>query len=44
MNRAMRRLAWTVLKRVRKAPEDWIFVIDTTANAKRTAGLEGQGH
>lgn len=43
MNRAMRRLAWTVLKRVRKAPEDWIFVVDTTANAKRTAGLEGQG-
>ena len=43
MNRAMKRLAWSVLKRVMKAPDDWIFVIDTTSNIKRTQGLEGAG-
>jgi Transposase DDE domain len=43
MNRAMRRLSWSVLKRVMKAPDDWIFVVDTTSNVKRTAGIEGSG-
>jgi hypothetical protein len=43
MNRAMRRVAFSVLKRVRSSPDDWIFAIDTTSNVKRTKGLEGAG-
>lgn len=43
MNRAQRRLAWSVLKQVRNAPDDWIWVIDTTSNIKRTAGISGGG-
>jgi hypothetical protein len=43
MNRAMKRHAWSVLKRVMKGTKDWIFVVDTTSNAKRTVGLDGQG-
>ena len=44
MNRAMRRLAWSVLKQVRASPEDWIWVVDTTSNLKRTNGMLGEGH
>jgi len=43
LNRAMRRLRWSVLKTVRKSPEDWAFFFDTTANPKRVEGLPGRG-
>ena len=43
MNRAQRRIAWSVLKQVKRNKDDWIWVIDTTSNIKRTAALEGRG-
>lgn len=43
MNRAMRRLRWSVLKKVIKNPDEWAFFFDTTANPKRVAGLPGRG-
>jgi len=42
LNRAMRRLRWSVLKKVRKNPDDWAFFFDTTANPKRVDGLPGR--
>jgi hypothetical protein len=42
LNRAMRRLRWSVLKRVLKNPDDWAFFFDTTANPKRVADLPGR--
>jgi len=43
MNLVQRRIAWSVLKQVVRDPENWIWVIDTTANIKRTANLPGRG-
>lgn len=43
LNRAMRRLRWSVLKRLSKNPNDWIFAFDTTSNPKRVEGLIGRG-
>lgn len=43
LNRAMRRLRWSVLKKVKGAPQDWGFFFDTTANPKRVNGLPGRG-
>lgn len=43
MNRTMKRVAWSVLSRVRKAPLDWIFVVDTTSRFTRTKGVAGGG-
>lgn len=42
LNRAMRRVSWSVLKRVRRSPDEWIFVVDTTKNLKRIEGLSGR--
>jgi hypothetical protein len=44
LNRAMKRLCWSVLKRIKKNQSEWIFVFDTTANPKRVAGLRGRGN
>jgi hypothetical protein len=38
-----RRLTWSVLKRVRRNPQKWVFVIDTTKNPKRIKELTGRG-
>jgi hypothetical protein len=43
LNRVMRRLRWSVLKRVAKNPDEWAFFFDTTANPKRVEGLSGRG-
>jgi hypothetical protein len=44
LNRAMRRLRASVLKKVGKNPDDWVFAFDTTANPKRVEKLIGGGH
>lgn len=43
INRAQRRLIFSVLKQVMRDPEHWIWVIDSTENIKRTEGLAGRG-
>jgi len=43
MNRTVRRMRGSVLRKIRERPSEWIFVFDTTRNPKRTQGLSGQG-
>lgn len=44
MNRTQRRLASSVLARVLATPDEWIWVVDTTSNIKRTDGIKGGGN
>lgn len=39
----LKRHRWSFLHRIKGEQDDWIFVIDTTKNLKRTFGLEGKG-
>lgn len=42
-NAFLKRHRWGFLQKIREAQDDWVYVIDTTKNLKRTFGLEGLG-
>lgn len=44
LNRAMRRLRASVLRKMRKDPDAWVYVIDTTSNPKTTQNIVGLGN